>query len=114
MNITYIAPFWDATGYSQAANRTLLSLDKTKNVLDMEPFANKWKNAGWEVKEIDGHNLEQLIKVLSSISTKNKKPTVIIANTIKGKGLRYMENTISSHYALIQKDKLEEVLKNIY
>ena len=90
------------------------SLGKTKDILNMEPFSEKWKNASWEVREIDGHNFEQIIKVFSTIPAKKKKPTVIIANTIKGKGLPYMENMISSHYSLIQKDKLEETLKNLY
>ncbi len=90
------------------------SLGETKDVLNMEPFFEKWKNAGWEAKEIDGHNFEQIIRAFSAIPVKKKKPTVIIANTIKGKGLPYMENKISSHYSLIQKDKLEVVLKSIY
>ena len=90
------------------------SLGKTKDVLNMEPFSKKWENAGWNVKEVDGHNFDELIKVFSNISVKNKKPTVVIANTIKGKGLSYMENKVSSHYSLIEKDNLDEVLKSIY
>jgi len=90
------------------------SLGKTNDVLNMEPFSDKWKNAGWEVKEVNGHNFEKLIQVFSDVPTKKSKPTVVIADTIKGKGLPYMENMVSSHYSLIQKEKLEEILKELY
>ena len=88
------------------------SIGTTKEVLDMEPFGDKWRDAKWNVKEIDGHNFKEIITSASTLS--KNKPTVIIAHTVKGKGLPFMENTVSSHYSPIKKDNLEEVLKEIY
>lgn len=88
------------------------SIGTTKEVLDMEPFADKWKNAGWNTKEINGHNFSEILNSLSSFS--KNKPTVVIAHTIKGKGLPFAENTINSHYFSVKEDKLEETLKDIY
>lgn len=74
------------------------SLDFCENTISLAPFADKWKAFGWNVLDIDGHNHDELkeafIKARSSVS----KPTVIIANTIKGKGISFMENNILWHY----------------
>jgi len=72
------------------------SLDFTKNVLKLEPLYKKLQFFGCNVKNINGHNFTQIYK--SFLVRKNKKPTVIIANTIKGKGVHFMENSISWHY----------------
>lgn len=71
----------------------------TKDVLDLEPFAKKWKSFGWETKEIDGHNFKQLLSVLNNVPLKRNKPTAIIAHTIKGLGgVPIHVNQISSQY----------------
>ena len=61
------------------------SLGKVEEILQLEPFADKWISFGWDVKEVDGHNHEELIDVLDFDISKKKKPTCIIAHTIKGK-----------------------------
>ena len=72
------------------------SLDFCENTIKLESFADKWKAFGWTVLEIDGHNHDELKNALTL--KKNGKPTVIIANTIKGYGIPFMENDILWHY----------------
>jgi transketolase len=74
----------------------LQSLDTIKNTLELEPFAEKWKSFGWHVIEIDGHNHSQIESALNYKS--ENKPLCIIANTIKGKGVSFMENNVIWHY----------------
>jgi len=74
------------------------SLDFCENTLALSPFADKWKAFGWNVLDIDGHDHCALRDALNKAKTSEEKPTVIIANTIKGKGISFMENNILWHY----------------
>lgn len=74
------------------------SLDFCDNTLKITPFGDKWKSFGWNVIEIDGNNHEELKVAFEKARFKENKPTVIIANTIKGKGVSFMENDILWHY----------------
>ncbi len=89
------------------------SLGATKDVLNMEPFAEKWKNAGWEVQEIDGHNFKEILCALSNVPKQEGKPTVIIAHTVKGKGWKGMENTVDSHYKLVNAEDLKGIISSL-
>lgn len=74
------------------------SLDFVENTISLAPFVDKWKSFGWNVLDIDGHNHQQLRDAMETAVESNEKPTVIIANTIKGKGISFMENNILWHY----------------
>lgn len=74
------------------------SLDFCENTISLYPFAEKWKAFGWNVMEIDGHNHKSLWYALETAKKSIDKPTVVIANTIKGKGISFMENNILWHY----------------
>ena len=76
------------------------SLDFSENTLEIEDFASKWKAFGWRVIEIDGNDHNQLKTAITSAKTEEPehKPTVIIANTIKGNGVSFMQNDILWHY----------------
>jgi transketolase len=87
------------------------SLDFTKNVLKLEPLNKKFESFGCNVKNINGHNFVQIYKSL--LIKKNKKPSVIIANTIKGKGVNYMENSILWHYKFPNEKELKEALRQL-
>jgi transketolase len=87
------------------------SLDFTKNILKLEPLNKKIQSFGCNVKNINGHNLLQVYK--SFLIKKNTKPTVIIANTIKGKGVSYMENSILWHYKFPNKEELNSSIKKL-
>ena len=74
------------------------SLDFCENTLSLSPFAKKWEAFGWNVYDIDGHNHDEIRKALSDAKQSQDKPTVIIANTVKGKGVSFMESDILWHY----------------
>ena len=87
------------------------SLDFVKNVLKIEPLNKKIKSFNCNVKTINGHNIKNIFESLKL--QKNKKPNFIIANTIKGKGVDFMENTIAWHYKAPNKIQLEKALNQL-
>ena len=87
---------------------------KVKEILDLEPFADKWQANKWEVVEADGHNFSELVLAFRNIPLQKGRPTVIIAHTIRGKGLPYMENTIEGYYINIKMEDLDKRLAEIY
>ncbi|NQV78149.1 MAG: transketolase, partial [Lutibacter sp.] len=76
----------------------LQSLDTIENTLNLEPFADKWKAFGWHVIEMDGHNIDDIIKSYKKALQIKNKPICIIAHTIKGKGVSFFENQVLWHY----------------
>jgi transketolase len=74
------------------------SLGTVAEVLDLEPFAAKWQAFGWAVREIDGHDAKQIGQVLADVPAQVSRPTCIVAHTIKGKGVSFMENKLLWHY----------------
>ena len=88
----------------------LQSIDFIKNTLNLEPLKQKFQSFGCKVISVDGHNFKQLEKVLSLSST---KPLVIIANTIKGKGVSFMENSVLWHYKSLNSEDYQKAMKII-
>ena len=74
----------------------LQSLDTVANTLDLEPLRAKLEAFGWHVKEVDGHNYDELYDALTFKSI--DQPLFIIAHTLKGKGVSFMENKVEWHY----------------
>lgn len=74
------------------------SLDTCEKTLELEDFGAKWRAFGWNVIELNGHDHEALQAVLADTHNPGHKPTVVIANTVKGKGISFMENDILWHY----------------
>ncbi len=78
-------------------DRNKLQIDgPTEEVMHLEPLPWRWQAFGWDVVEIDGHNVEEILDTFHEIKL-NEKPTIIIAHTIKGKGVSFMEGTLSFH-----------------
>jgi transketolase len=69
-------------------------------VIELEPFADKWTAFGWAVQEVDGHDHEALHRALAAVSLVTDRPSCLIAHTIKGKGVSFMENTVLWHYRI--------------
>lgn len=93
------------------------ALGTTKEVLNLEPFSAKWKAFGWNVLEVDGHDIAQMLKTFAELKAKSSKlkaPTVIIAHTIRGKGVSFMENKIEWHYFTTTKEQYEQAIKEIH
>ena len=74
------------------------SLGTVKEVLDLAPLAQKWKAFGWAVREIDGHDVAEIRGALSDIPLDPTRPTCLVAHTVKGKGVSFMENDLLWHY----------------
>jgi transketolase len=89
----------------------LQSLTTVEKTLGIEPLAEKIKSFGWEVCEIDGHNHDALSKALRVSSTAADKPTMVIAHTIKGKGVSFMENSVDWHYKSPSAEQLKMALE---
>ena len=89
------------------------SLGTVKQVLDLEPFGAKWRAFGWAVREIDGHNIEQIERALTTIPCEPGKPTCILAHTVKGKGVSFMEDKLLWHYRAPDREELAGALSEL-
>ncbi|MCK9375628.1 MAG: transketolase [Syntrophobacterales bacterium] len=89
------------------------SLGPVAETLGLEPFAAKWLSFGWQVKEVDGHDHDQLIASLDIPSEPGSPPTCVIAHTTKGKGISFMENTVLWHYRSPQGEEFEAALAEL-
>jgi len=94
-------------------DRNKLQIDgNTEKVMSLEPLAQKWRAFGWNVLEIDGHELEEIQSAIDS-SKGSDRPTMIIANTTKGKGVSFMENMCEYHGKPLCEDELKRALEEI-
>ena len=89
------------------------ALGHTKNIVDLEPFKDKWEAFGWAVREIDGHDIGQITSTLENIPFEANRPSCVIAHTIKGKGVSFMEDDVLWHYRNPQGDEYEKALKEL-
>lgn len=89
------------------------SFGSVAEVLNLDPFADKWRSFGWHVEEIDGHDLDVLERVLGAVPATSGKPTVVIAHTVKGKGVSFMENKLEWHYRSPSDELLAKALAEI-
>ncbi|WP_026883430.1 transketolase [Clostridium akagii] len=82
----------------------------TEEVMALDNLSDKWSSFGWEVVEVDGNDIEKLLTVLNNIPAKKGKPTMIIANTIKGKGISFMENQVKWHHGVLTKEQYDQAV----
>ena len=86
------------------------SVDKTLNI---EPLSDKLKSFGWDVRCVDGHDHGEIENLLTTAPWAPNKPSMVIANTIKGKGVSFMENSVDWHYQSPNDEQLEAALLEI-
>ena len=84
-----------------------------KDILYMEPLVEKWSAFGWEVQEIDGHDLVEVMSAVQKARQVHEKPSMIIAHTIKGKGVSFMENNNHYHGVAPTPEETERALKEL-
>ena len=96
-------------------DRNQFSLDgKTEDIMGIEPIADRWKAFGWNVVDIDGHDMEALVNALDALPPYDSdKPTAIICRTIKGKGVNFMEGIPIWHYSGLDSEKTKEAICSI-
>lgn len=88
-------------------------LGKSEDCLGLEPLDKKWESFGWNVEKVNGHNYDELLNSLNKSLIANGKPTVIIAETIKGKGISYMEDVTRWHNTMPNKNEIEVARKDL-
>lgn len=89
------------------------ALGYSKDIENLEPLDEHLKIFGWNTVVIDGHDVDQIRTALTNVPISSDRPTAIIANTVKCKGIDYLENTVRSHYNFVPDDKIEEVIAKI-
>jgi transketolase len=114
---------WEAAlfaGHHRLDNLTVIvdynriqSLGSTDEVLRLDPFADKWQSFGWHAIEVDGHDVAALNSALDAVPLAAGRPTCLIANTVKGKGVSFMENQLLWHYRTPQDDEFRNALAEL-
>ena len=82
-------------------------------IMGIEPLDKKWEAFGWNVIKIDGHNFDEIFKALDQAKATKGKPTVIIAKTVKGKGVSFMEDVCGFHGVAPSKEETERAIKEL-
>ncbi len=86
---------------------------KTEDVMKLEPFADKWAAFGFDVKVINGHRFDEICEAIEYALNAKDKPVCIIADTVKGAGVKFMEGNYKWHYGAIKEDKLDACLEDL-
>jgi transketolase len=89
------------------------SLGHVKDVLDLDPFADKWRAFRWATREVDGHDVRQIEETLRAAPFEPGRPSCVIAHTVKGKGVSFMEDTVLWHYRSPQGDEYQRALAEL-
>jgi transketolase len=89
------------------------SLAKVEETIRLEPFADKWLACHWSVREVDGHDTDALSACFSALPFAAGTPSCVIAHTVKGKGISFMENTVLWHYRSPQAEELQAALREL-
>ncbi|WP_069998533.1 transketolase [Cellulosilyticum sp. I15G10I2] len=91
----------------------LQAMGPVVNRLNSNPLPGKWESFGWNVIEIDGHNMGEILTALDRADTVKDQPTVIIANTIKGKGVSFAENVVGYHNGMLTEETYKQALEEL-
>jgi len=95
-------------------DRNMMQIDgPTENVMSLEPLADKWRAFGWNVLEINGHDMRQILDACDKTSKVKGKPSMIIAHTVKGKGVSFMEGAVAFHGKAPNPDEYRVALKEL-
>lgn len=89
------------------------SFGTVRQVLDLEPFADKWRAFGWSVREVDGHDHAQILDALQAVPFETTRPSLVLAHTVKGKGVSFMEDRLEWHYRSPDEGQLAEALAEL-
>ncbi|MGH7524358.1 MAG: transketolase [Gemmatimonadales bacterium] len=91
----------------------LQSLGSVAATLELEPFAEKWRAFGWTAVEVDGHDHDAIYRALSNAASTSRQPLVVLANTTKGKGVSFMEDSVLWHYRSAQGQEFVRALAEL-
>ncbi|HNW39087.1 MAG TPA: transketolase [Candidatus Omnitrophota bacterium] len=86
---------------------------RCEDIMGIEPLAAKWEAFGWQVIQINGHDMQQILAAYDQAKTVKNKPTIIIARTIKGKGVSFMEGVVGFHGRAPTQEEAQKALKEL-
>jgi transketolase len=89
------------------------SFGRTKDILDLDPLADKLRAFRWAVREIDGHNMGEIATIFNSLPFEPEKPSAVIAHTVKGKGVSFMEDQLAWHYKSPDAGQVEAAMREL-
>ncbi|MCC6179025.1 MAG: transketolase [Chloroflexi bacterium] len=89
------------------------ALGYTRDVMDLSPMDARWRSFGWDVHDVDGHNPEELVDAIDALDTTAGAPHVLIARTVFGKGVSYMENLVKWHYLPMSDEQYQQAIEEI-
>ena len=89
------------------------ALGYTDQVLNLSPMGERWRTFGWDVHEVDGHNTKAIAETISDLDITSGPPHLLIAHTVFGKGVSYMENQIKWHYWPMSDEEYQQALTEI-
>ena len=89
------------------------SLGNVKDVIDLDPLAEKWRAFGWSTRELDGNDVVAVEQALTQVPFEPDRPSCIVAHTVKGKGVSFMENKLQYHYTPPRGEELDRALKEV-
>lgn len=108
------APFHKMDNVVAIVDYNKIQLDGfVKDILDLEPLGDKWRSFGWHVIQVDGHDIGALQRAFSEAATIKGKPTCILANTVKGKGVSFMENNPKYHGSAPTREECARALQEL-
>jgi len=108
------APNYNLDNLTAIVDYNGLQLDGfTRQIMDLEPFVDKWRSFKWEVLQVDGNDMKQVIDALQKAGQVKGKPVVIVAKTAKGKGVSFMENNVDWHGKAPSKVETEIALREL-
>lgn len=108
------ASFFKLDNLVAILDRNKLQLDgATKDIMAIEPLADKWKAFGWNVIKVNGHDFKKLLTAFNKAKKAKGAPTIIIANTVKGKGVSFMEGVVGFHGKAPDKVQFKQAMKEL-
>ena len=91
----------------------LQGLGSTTKIVGLEPLKEKFESFGWNTVVVNGHDIQSIVTTMEKIFLQKNKPNLLIANTVKGKGVPFMENRFESHYEVLDKKKYQEAIEKL-
>ena len=91
----------------------LQATGRSDEITGLAPIADKWRSFGWATREIDGHDMAQLTRAFNHLPFAEGHPSAIVAHTVKGKGVSFMEDDLEWHYRPPSDTDLERALREI-
>jgi len=86
---------------------------RTKDIMNLDPLIDKWRSFGWHAIQIDGHDIAQILRAYDEVASTKGKPSIIIAKTVKGKGVSFMENTVDFHGRAPTAEETQKALEEL-